>query len=330
MDSLLPRGDDMRQTAEQIEDEAAGWIVRIDREGRTWALETELEEWLAGDVRRSGALLQAEAAWALLDDLEGSASAAQHSVVPLRPTKVSRRALTLWASLGVGLAAASAGIAVLGRSERYDTGVGEIRRVPLRDGSTVALNTNTEIAVSLGQRRRDVRLMRGEAWFHVAKDATRPFQVTIGNARVQAVGTAFSVRADAGGVEIIVTEGIVRAWINGAEAKAVHLSAGARAVVVDTAEVFQTDDNAVETEGRLAWMAGKLDFRGETLEQAVTEFNRYNTRKLVVVDPALARQKIHGVFRADDPAAFARALEVTLDAKVSYSSTQILIGTRRR
>jgi len=56
-----------RQSATEIEEQAVRWVWRIDCEGRTPALQAELDGWLAGDVRRRGALLQAEATWLLLD-----------------------------------------------------------------------------------------------------------------------------------------------------------------------------------------------------------------------------------------------------------------------
>jgi hypothetical protein len=48
--------------------------------------------------------------------------------------------------------------------------VGEIRRVPLSDGSMAAINTDTVLDVSMRPRLRQVKLDKGEAWFQVAKD----------------------------------------------------------------------------------------------------------------------------------------------------------------
>src|SRR5688500_14464918 len=56
-----------RQDANEIEEIAARWVWRLDRDGTTPALEHELEEWLAGDPRRRGAFLQAQAMWSALD-----------------------------------------------------------------------------------------------------------------------------------------------------------------------------------------------------------------------------------------------------------------------
>jgi transmembrane sensor len=41
----------------------------------------------------------------------------------------------------------------------------------------------------------------------------------------------------------------------------------------------------------------------------VREFNRYNRRRLVIVDPAIAQMKVGGSFEAQDPESFAATLE---------------------
>src|SRR3546814_15209448 len=71
----------------------------------------------------------------------------------------------------------------------HATATGEILRVPLRDGSAVTLNSNSEIAVDFDEGIRHVRLLRGEALFDVAKDSRRPFVVEADSTRVPSVAT---------------------------------------------------------------------------------------------------------------------------------------------
>jgi transmembrane sensor len=314
-----------RETAGEIEAAAARWVVRLDRDGRTPELEAELEAWQADDPRRRGALLQAEAAWAMLDrgsQLTGAAPVAP----PKRARPLPRRALL--AGGGAAIAASLAGVAYLGLArERYRTAVGEIRRVPLADGSTAAINTTSVIEVAMTPRRRVVRLDRGEAWFQVAKNPQRPFLVEAGRIRVQAVGTAFAVRRQAAGAEVLVTEGVVEAWTVGAEGQRARISAGGRAFVADNAAVEREAASADDVDRALAWRVGKIDLAGETLLEAANEFNRYNARKLRVTDPRLAQERLYGVFRTDDPAGFASAVRQSLGADVSFEDPdEIRIG----
>src|SRR5260221_262688 len=95
-------------------------------------------------------------------------------------------------------------------SGRYAAGRGEQRQVVLEDGSRIVVNTDSEVAVRFHEFERSVQLVRGEAFFEVAKDAARPFVVRTGRAEVRAVGTKFSVRRNDSDTEVVVTEGRVR------------------------------------------------------------------------------------------------------------------------
>lgn len=77
-------------------------------------------------------------------------------------------------------------------------GVGEMPVVTLEDGSVVQLNAASAIAVEFTEKRRVIRLLRGEAFFQVAHGADRPFTVMAGTTSVTALGTAFDVRYDEG------------------------------------------------------------------------------------------------------------------------------------
>ena len=60
---------------------------------------------------------------------------------------------------------------------------------------------------------------------------------------------------------------------------------------------------------RLAWQAGELSFQGETLADAVAEFNRYNHRKLRIGDSSIAILQIGGNFQDSDVDSFIAALQ---------------------
>src|SRR5262249_36863484 len=77
------------------------------------------------------------------------------------------------------------------------------------DGSTIVLNTDTEIDADLARGTRSIKLIRGEAEFEVAKDSRRPFLVYAGDHLVKAVGTAFTVCLRQKNVEVMVSEGVV-------------------------------------------------------------------------------------------------------------------------
>ncbi len=93
--------------------------------------------------------------------------------------------------------------------ERYMTQVGQRSTVTLRDGSTVELNAKTLITVAFTPTQRLIELVDGQALFHVAKNAQRPFVVRAGDREILAIGTAFDVRRDPSSVRVTLVEGRV-------------------------------------------------------------------------------------------------------------------------
>ena len=309
-----------RDTANEIDEAAFRWITLLDREGDDPKLLSDLNDWLVQDTRHEGAYLRAQALWLKLDR---AANASEQDLA--QPPSLSRRRV-LVGGAGVALAAALGGAWVLTGGKRFDTEIGEIRHVPLPDGSVADLNTQSSLRVTMAKSIRRVRLAEGEAWFHVESDPSRPFVVESGLVRVRAVGTAFSVRRFEHGAEVLVSEGIVEAWVSGSEIAAVRLAAGEKAMVQERAPILAAAAAPAEIDRRLAWSGGKIDLAGETLGEAVADFNRYNQREMVVKQQALLSKRFYGVFRIDDPEGFAKAIHSSLNVPVEITKDSIVIG----
>ena len=148
---------------------------------------------------------------------------------------------------------------------------------------------------------------------------------------MRAVGTAFDVRLDPDeALQVIVTEGRVALE----SASGTDLSAGAsvatiaagESAIVDRRQLTVRRVSTTESSRRLAWEEGELSFQGETLKEAVAEFNRYNRRKLKVDDPIVASLQVGGNFQALDVESFVAAVErsFNLTAEVSNDGTLTL------
>ncbi|MDY6981765.1 MAG: FecR domain-containing protein [Pseudomonadota bacterium] len=158
----------------------------------------------------------------------------------------------------------------------YASNRGERRSVNLPDGSTITLNWDTALRVTLDARARRVELQRGEALFAVAPDAARPFTVEAGSGSVTAVGTAFSVRhASPNELRAVVTEGIVR--VEYPSASALMLEAG-YAVVANERGIGAP--LSIDTAAATAWTDGMLVFQDVPLEDAIAELGRYTSAPL--------------------------------------------------
>jgi transmembrane sensor len=196
----------------------------------------------------------------------------------------------------------------------YSTHIGEFRRVTLADGSTIELNTDSEVRVHYSSGSRHVDLTRGEALFQVAKNKERPFDVEAGTTTVRAVGTAFSVRLHEAGsherVDVVVSEG--RIAIN---PPSTQTYAAGSVATVRNGHIDATVIDGEDITSKLAWTTGRLMFQGEKLSDVVEEVNRYNLRKLQISDPDIAELRVGGTFQATDPDGFARALGATFGVK---------------
>jgi transmembrane sensor len=226
----------------------------------------------------------------------------------------------------VTLAAGRFAYPVLDRGTVLTTAKGEFRRVPLQDESIANINSGSQIEVSFTRHQRRIDLRKGEAWFEVAKDKSKPFIVAAGDALVRAVGTAFSVRRLAAGSEVLVTEGTVEVWTGDGRGQRRLVTAGEHAFLAQDARAVSVTRQPDEISRKLAWREGKLVLTRQTLGEAVADFNRYSTRTIVIADPALRDKRLVGQYQLDAPELFAKDVSLVLDVPVEITADKILIG----
>ena len=210
----------------------------------------------------------------------------------------------------------------------YSTAVGDMESMSLADGSEAQLSSDSRILVALSRHERHVDLQQGEAYFHAAKDPARPFVVSANGRRVVAVGTRFSVRRDHGGLRVVVTEGLVRlesvAGPDGRRQPSTLLPAGSIALA-DHAGILVRSGTLQEAEQYLSWREGFLAFHDTPLATAAAEFNRYNTRKIVIADPEVGAMRIGGNFRWSNTEVFVRLLEQGFPVRAERDGDAIVL-----
>jgi len=169
------------------------------------------------------------------------------------------------------------------KADEYQTAVGGFQIVRLADGSQVTLNTATHLRAYLHGGTRRIELDSGEAFFVVAKDAARPFVVSVAKKTVTAVGTQFSVRRTAADIQVLVTKGRVELRVSsgGRLAAPTQLDAGSLARTIGS-EVRVEHVSADEAERILNWRSGFVVFRDTSLADAVAELSRYQSRELLI------------------------------------------------
>jgi len=346
------------ETRDTVEQAAAQFIARRDIGPWTETDAAALQSWLAQSVSHRAAYYRLNAAWmetGRLNALGAGRMADARDVsaeTGIRPAALIRVAgsTTLrrragWFAVAAGTVAAAVGTfawhRLMDQGNKYTTPIGATEAVPLPDGSRITLNTDSTIRISLGQNERRIDLDQGEAYFDVARDPARPFVVRVGTRRVVAVGTQFSVRRDRDELKVVVAEGVVRfegqgvtssqavqgAGLTGSSRSEILLPAGTIARAAKDALLVQ-ERTLPEVRQNLSWRTGLLTFRGTPLAEAVAEFNRYNTRKIVVDDPRIATLQVGGIFRATNIEPFVHLLEEGFPVQASIGGDQIVLTSR--
>jgi transmembrane sensor len=320
---------------------AAYWHDVFDEGGPDAAQRERFEAWLAADPAHRAAYASVERAWA------GMARAGvDERILAMRRTALAapRRPRRAWIRATIAasvIIVAGLGIRVLLRQSpwrtdpnaaEFATQVGERSTITLPDGSTVALDTDSRIKVAFDSQVRRVRLLAGQAWFEVAKNQPRPFEVEAGKQKVTAHGTAFDVRLDDhDGVQVTLIEGRV-------SVEALNRSGAVPSVSADREDLLPGDQLIVtgtrpaskrktDVAKVTSWREGRIIFDDDTLAEAVAEVNRYSAKKIILSDPRLASLRMSGVFIAGHSGSFVETVTGNFPIKVTSDSDGRLVLT---
>lgn len=300
---------------ETVRQAAALWVVRLDDPSCSDADRAAFEAWRDESHEHEAAFEREAVAWARLDRLRALRPPGERPdrdlLEPARRASLPGLSRSPWAR-GMAAAAVAAlvltGVMSFGTSTAYATAIGERRVVVLSDNSRIELNTDSKVVVRYRNGVREVRLVRGEAVFEAAKD-NRPFVIKAADAVMQADGSAeLAVRLGSDGAVVTVRKGAVDLDPAPTEHKdelrlnagvaAIYGSAGSRSRAVSESEIDRT----------LAWRQGAIALNGQSLEQAVTEFNRYNRQQVSITDPSISGLRLAGYFQTTEPQGFVAAV----------------------
>jgi transmembrane sensor len=349
----------------QIHQAACEWFVEFRAGEPGERARTRFLAWLRESPAHMAAYLEVAALWAQSDAAgAGKQWSVEELVLQARAEPDNVMALPSSAALSIGpevagaahaipdrpaswfrrrtLAAAASIVLALGfglawwrfqQPDVYVTAVGEQRAITLADGSIVRLNARSKLTVKFSESRRAVELLEGQALFQVAKDVHRPFTVTSDGTRVQAVGTEFDVRRKRSSLVVTVVEGRVAVFDVPPGAKAATSNARGGAMYVSAGEqVTMSPAGAgsakpVDPATATAWTRRQLVFESTPLIEVAEEFNLYNTRRLVIRDPALQALQMDGVFSSPDPAPLIRFLRSKPGVRVLESDSEIIVDS---
>lgn len=215
------------------------------------------------------------------------------------------------------------------REQIYVTQVGETRTITLADGSQVQLNTNSELHVSFSREERRTELLRGEAFFDVARQTARPFTVAAGKANIRVLGTEFNVERNKDNTRVSVTGGTVAVSesqvASGLQPESVKLTRNQK-VSVSSGGLSKVGHTSADE--ALDWTRGVLVFDNTSLEEALEELNRY-LKVPASAAPSVQDRTLSGTFELSDPENTLKAIATALDLQQDHSDPNLTLLSPR-
>ena len=296
----------VRKELNEIDNQAAWWIMALDSGDMSDADRARFHEWLlnpanARDLKVYRALV------AVIQELPRQKTASLTELP--RPRRWFPAVGRLFAQ-PMRLAVAGAAAAIVAAcgvwfnvpavreyvTQTYSTRIGESRKVVLPDGTVAHLNTQSRIRwVGSGKDRR-VALESGEVLFEVAHDPTRPFRVIVGNSEIRDLATEFDVyRKSNGSVVVTVLSGqvaIKELAVGGAQPAWTERLLKPNQQLEYTQANLISDVHTVSAAAAVRWREGLLVTEHQPFTTVVSELNRYTPKPILMADPRIQSANI--------------------------------------
>lgn len=301
-----------KELPETILEEAAIWQARLQHGETDIELQKAFNIWLAADARHRQAYEEMELLWGTLEtpvtqlmaeQSDHSLAAKTVSVHKLQQQSLRHRFQHL------ALAACLVLTIVIGWQQDwathwqsdYVTAIGEETSILMADNSRITLNTDSALAVDFTAERRQVRLLKGEAWFEVTSADNRPFIVATSAGSVRVTGTRFNVRLHQDAAIVSLDEGQVELSTpdhsSNPNGSPVVLSPGQQAMLSSQgiSSLSSFDHTAIT-----AWLRKQFVFYDTPLAEVVDTLNRHRYGRIIIINQKLKALKISGVFSTNE------------------------------
>ncbi|MBC9796837.1 FecR family protein [Sinomicrobium weinanense] len=172
---------------------------------------------------------------------------------------------------------------------------GERREITLKDGSTVYLNA--ESSLRFPEHFSDTRevVLRGEAFFEVARDPDRPFVVKTGKLETRVLGTSFNINA--------YSEGEVRVSVNTGKVRVADTRpSGGKVVLTKNEQVRYREDSGefvvsgTDSDKYNAWTDDIIIMEDDTLREVADVLEKWFDVEITFASEALEKKTITGKY----------------------------------
>ncbi len=283
--------------------EALDWFVRLQGAAGDPGTSRAFRAWLDGDPRCAAAFEKVTEVWGAPEFLQATRNVAKATgfVAPRKKSRrrsLGKKAAAIVSAVIVAFALAKAPDLSLRLRADYVTVAGEQRIVALPDGSRVTLNTESAVALDFANGQRNVRVLKGEAYFDVRAGLPIPFRVAGRFGDVEVKGTTFSVQLDDSEDNVVLSHGAVEVANRAQPQEHASLSPGEMVSVTATSI---SPVRKVDAESSLAWLQGRIRFDDRPFGEVLNDLRRYYPGRIFVANSAIERVSVSGNYKLDQP-----------------------------
>lgn len=322
-----------RQENELAAHQAAVWQARLSSDQVTRQQRREFALWMAEKPENRQAWDEMHTFWLGLDnlteaDISGETDCLDDQLTDPGETANKKPPAISWSfkpMLGIAATLLLSASLIYTQVDYWladqKTESGQIHTIQLADGSHIVMNSETALSVDYTGDRRQIALYRGEAYFEVAADPSRPFLVQTGAGSIQSLGTQFDVKTLNDSVAVTVFEHAVRVTLNNGQLMQ-RLPAGKQLVFNQNRIDSPLEINLSHVR---SWRDRQIIFQDKPLAEVIEELNRYRAGLIVIIDSDIKNLPVTGVFSTDNTDIALQTIEETLSVKIRKLTEKLVL-----
>jgi len=226
--------------------------------------------------------------------------------------------------IGLGLSALYLYNQNFGNKIIYTSGE-TVKEIQLSDGSHVWLNFNSslQVAGNFGKKQRKV-MLKGEAYFEVNRDESKPFKIYAGETVTEVLGTSFNIESDtiSGNVNVIVNTGKVGFYDSKQKDYQKILLPNDHATYLAENQKISVSSNS--DLNFLAWKTGILNFYDTPVSEVCKVLSK-QYHKQVICKIKQPDMTLTGTFQNESLDDVLNAIKLTLEVDVIRTNNQIVV-----
>ena len=198
----------------------------------------------------------------------------------------------------------------------------KVKTVTLEDGTIVALNFNAGVYYPKHFNRKERKIkLKGNAFFDVVRNESKPFLVETPMSLVKVLGTSFDVDAESNKTIVSVTSGKVKVSNKVDQNIFVELLPNEQAI--------QNDNNlkkyTVSAQNFIGWKTGRYLFENKSLFDVITLLERQFHFSFHFMDNELKKQKLTAEFNGENLNDIIEIIQLSCQVRINLESNKLTI-----